>query len=259
MHTATSSAMGCICKCLSYPHIDGAWLSTGRQSSTSSRFKVTNSTLVCLTGRKSRYSSRNSYVFLVLPSGSTLHAIYHAASLPSPWLQTSNWHFDIHSATLSLSIFWLAITVGILVLLLALFFIRRRRLVRHQQQAALANNQLRPTNQGGMYYPSQNNVGNTAYGYAPQQSYGAPPPPVAGQQYYEQQSQTYNYGPSAETWQAPPPKYEPPPPDSQNITKGAEGQATMNNSNSTPAMYPQPDGPPPPANAQPQPGNDNRV
>lgn len=138
------------------------------------------------------------------------------------------------------------------------------------QQAALANGRVGANNTGANsqnqnYYGGSNSYGppqsgNTAYGYAPQQPYGAPPA-SAGQQYYEQQSQTYNYGPSAEAWQPPPPKYEPPPPESQNVTKGTENGNANNNMTSPPAPAPYS----PPAGAPPNPsnpwqsGNDNRV
>lgn len=108
------------------------------------------------------------------------------------------------------------------------------------------------------------------YGYAPQlgqqQGYNV------GQPYYEQQSQTYNYGPSAETWIPPPPKYEPPPPNSEHATKAGTGNGPNTMSNEGPSSYEQqqqqqgsttgayaPPAGPPPSVSQHQQGNDNRV
>lgn len=147
-------------------------------------------------------------------------------------------------------------TVALLVLLLGVLFARKRRLAR-QQQEALANGRLAPS----QAYSQQQQQGVPMYGYAPQQGYNNTGN-NGGPQYYESpQAQTYNYGPSAETWQPPPPKYEPPPPDAQNSYKGPEGSNTGYNVNAPPADgYAPPAGPPPNmSSTQPQQGNDNRV
>lgn len=157
-------------------------------------------------------------------------------------------------------------TVALLVLLLGVFWARRRRIARHQQAAL--NGRLAPSQAYSNTYPQQGQQGQM-YGYAPQQGYnnnGQQP------QYYENQSQTYNYGPSAENWQPPPPKYEPPPPSAQNGFKGPEGgnnngnvggeQQGYNVGSNEGYGYAPPPGAPPgqtTASAQPQQGNENRV
>lgn len=221
------------------------------------------------TGRKSWYSNCYSYVHLCFfllylrasSSAAPIEETVTSVNKPSQTSPASYTDFII----LFLLFPALLNPVALLFLLLVVFFLRRRRLQR-VQQASYANGRPGAVGTGGAASQAYYGGGSANYGYAPQQPYGAPPlsTPGGNQQYYEQQSQTYNYGPSAEGWQPPPPKYSPPPPEVQNAMKGAEGSSNNTNSNSTASPYAPPAGPPPGNTTTsyqqpPQAGNDSRV